>query len=419
MSDVFRTLCDVEVYLEKRGLFHIDLGLDRVLCALKALDLNHPRVPVVQVLGTNGKGSTVTFLAALCEAHGLTTGVYTSPHFLSFRERIRLRGASDADWLRAANAVAEVADDLTYFEFLTVLALFLFTHARVDVILLEAGLGGAHDATTAVTRTHQIFTPIALDHRDILGEDVQAIAGDKAGAIFCGARLVSAAQFPLVREVLERQASLCGVRLEYAEPLPQAFRAHLGMAGDHQIDNAGLALGMWRHLARACSVTSSDRCIETALASARIPGRLQRVPKGPDNPPLLLDGAHNPHGMQTMLRSLPEEPSVLVFACLADKDWRTLIRLLRQRLHDIPVCFPQIANPRALPPDVAARAWFHEKKVAPYLSLGLTVPDTIHGLTKNGGTKDGLVLVTGSLYLLAEVFALFPSQLTEKGCPSV
>ncbi len=406
MSEAFHTLDDVEAFLDKRGLFHVDLALDRIGRALSALDLGHPSVPVVQILGTNGKGSTATFLADLCEAHGLSTGLYTSPHFLSFRERIRLRGASDADWLCAANVVASVADDLTYFEFLTVLALQLFKTRRVSVILLEAGLGGAHDATSAVFRTHQVYTPIALDHTDILGHDLADIARDKAAAMAPGARVVSASQFPAVRDILEQRAKISLAHLSYADPLPADLYASVGMRGAHQRENAGLALSMWRYLAQDCSVTQNASCIRRALHGACIPGRMESVPAGPENPPLLLDGAHNPHGMQTVIRSLPEKPSVLVFSCLADKDWRSVLRLLRQSLHDIPVCFPRINNPRALAAPEIARAWFGENECASLLPVGLSVADTLRRLA---GMHTGLVLVTGSLYLLGEVFAAIGS----------
>ena len=245
----FCSLQDVLRHLDALGLFHMDLGLDRMRRVLRALKLERPPFVVVQVAGTNGKGSTSAFLGALCAAHGCRTGLYTSPHFVSPEERIRINGTPvpGTAWPGPANRiVAASGEELTYFEFLTVLALLLFREAGVEVAILEAGLGGRHDATTAVTADIVCFTPIAMDHAAVLGPTLGDSARDKAGAIRSGAPVLTAPQFPAAAQALTAAATACGAELSAAPPLPPGWLPHLGLAGAHQLINAGLALAAWQ-----------------------------------------------------------------------------------------------------------------------------------------------------------------------------
>ena len=175
------------VYLDSLGLFSMRLGLDRMHAALDRMRLTRPESTMVHVVGTNGKGSTSAFLAALAQAHGLRVGLYTSPHLVSVRERIRVDGRllPEKCWVEAANAVmARCADvGLTYFELVTVMALHLFRAERVDLAVLEAGLGGTHDATCAVNADLTVMTPVGLDHEHVLGPELPDIARDKSGAL--------------------------------------------------------------------------------------------------------------------------------------------------------------------------------------------------------------------------------------------
>ena len=158
-------------------------GLDRMRAALDRLALRRPPCCVVQIVGTNGKGSTSTMLAALAQAHGLRVGLHTSPHFLSPRERVRLDGAMlpEERWLELANILMQRGgDDLSYFEFVTCLAVMAF--AEADIAVMETGLGGSYDATTALEADLVVFTPIDLDHQSVLGPFLKDIAADKAGA---------------------------------------------------------------------------------------------------------------------------------------------------------------------------------------------------------------------------------------------
>lgn len=427
----FRSFQGVRAHLDALGMFHMELGLGRMRRVLAALDLERPPFKVVQVLGTNGKGSTSAFLESLCAAHGCRTGLYTSPHFVSPKERIRVDGRAVLGklWAAPANRIlaAAAGDSLTYFEFLTVLALLLFREAKVDVAIMEAGLGGRNDATTAMAADMLCFTPIAMDHAAVLGPTLAHIARDKAAAIRTDAPVCTARQFPLAEKVLMTAACEQGAELATASPLSDLSLPRIGLRGEHQKGNAGLALTAWQRLAPRLGKRADDAEAQArGLARAFLPGRLQRIPAADDHPALLLDGAHNPHGMQALLRAfaagdeqapraLPA-PVAIIFSCLGDKDWRTSAAMLRRRFPQIPVFVPALENPRAAEPcEVAAfLAALSEAPAKP-----LTGPDALEqaltaagsACARTGAPKGAVTLVTGSLYLLAEIFGRYPRYL--------
>lgn len=420
---MFHNFQDILAHLNGLGLFHMDMRLNRMRRALTALNLTRPPFTVVQILGTNGKGSTAAFLASLCAAHGCKTGLYTSPHFVSPEERIRVDGLAlpGESWTAHANAVMAAApppDGLTYFEFLTVLALLLFREQGVDVAVMEAGLGGRHDATTALDADLLCCTPIALDHRDILGPTLAAIAADKAAAVRGPAPLCTAPQFPDAARCLKEAAQAHAAPLHQAETLPAAWLPRLGLAGPHQLVNAGLALEAWRQLAPLLGRRADDAAAQAkGLARAFVPGRLQSVPGAADYPPLLLDGAHNPHGMRALLRSLDYleqagiRPAGAVFSCLGDKDWRTSMLMLKRRLGAAPLFIPALDNPRAADVHKVAAAC---RSLPPATAVPLAGPNALPkalaaACRVEGASPERPILLTGSLYLLAEFFTLFPN----------
>ena len=292
-------------------MFHMDFGLGRVEAALGALGLVRPPYRVAHVVGTNGKGSTSRMLAETAMAHGLRAGLYASPHFVSVRERVLVDGRmlDEAAWVRLGNEVmaASGPDGLTYFEFITVLAVLAFARAGVDVAVMEAGLGGRYDACTAMAADVVVFTPMGLDHTAVLGDTLAAIAADKAGALRPGAPAVTAPQAPEARAELEAAAARIGVDLrlpgDVPGPVPEPLRP--GMAGPHQVANARLALAAWRLLATGMERDADPDACAAAVARALVPGRLQRVPAGERGPQLYLDGAHNPHALRAPDRRAP------------------------------------------------------------------------------------------------------------------
>ena len=400
MRTSFQNVREVLAHLDGLGLFHMDLSLNRMHRALEALDLTRPPFRVVQILGTNGKGSTAAFLASLCMAHGCKTGLYTSPHFVSPEERIRVDGRPwpAESWTAHANEIMAVVPDLTYFEFLTILA-------------------GRHDATPAVPADLLCYAPVALDHRDVLGPTLTAIATDKAAAVRGPAPVCAAPQFPEAARCLEEAARAHKAMLFQAAPLPAASAPGLGLAGPHQLINAGLALAAWRHLAPLLDKNADNTTAQAhGLAHAFLPGRLQSVPGTKDSPPLLLDGAHNPHGMRALLRALDEagiQPAGAVFSCLGDKDWHTSALMLKHWLGAAPLFIPALDNPRAADPHEVARACDGLPPATATVFEGpRALPDALAAARRlEGADPERPVLLTGSLYLLAEFFALFPHLL--------
>ncbi|MCC8193678.1 MAG: bifunctional folylpolyglutamate synthase/dihydrofolate synthase [Deltaproteobacteria bacterium] len=427
----FASFAELADYLGTLGLFRMRPELGRLRDVLGRLSPGRPAA-AVQIAGTNGKGSTATFIAALAQAHGLRTGLYTSPDFVSFRERIRLDGVpiGESAVVAPANRVMEAGGEkLTYFEFLTALAALVFGGGAgnpVDVAVLETGLGGTWDAVTALPVDMVTYTPIGLDHCRILGDTVTAIARDKAGAIRAGLPVFSAIQPPEAARVLREAAAQNGSALYETgarDSLPPRIRdgaVPLGLAGGHQYANAGLALAVWRRMARDNGWRPCEERETRALATAFIPGRMQFVPASAaySHPPLLLDGAHNGHGMAALGEALAAEgiaPSAVIFSCLEDKSPAAMAAHLRA-LATGPVFVPPIKdNPRAMEPETLARA------------VGLSavpVRDMAEALAK---ARDHIasymaaevaanperhpVLVCGSLYMLGDFFALRPDCL--------
>jgi len=435
-------------------MFHMDMGLARIQSAIKALSLDPPPCPSIQVVGTNGKGSTSTFLAQIFASSGLVTGLYTSPHFLSPRERILVNGEQlpETLWLDGAEAVLSVSEDrspdyrLTYFELLTVTAAWMFREASCQATVFEAGLGGAHDATTALTHHLTVFTPIGLDHVAILGPTLADIARDKGQAMRAGVPAVSADQEPRVSQILAETADAQGAPLFFAKDVAaQALAQGLqwpdepSMPGPHQADNLRLALAAFHILTTGTTPTFPGPAIEQAsppfpgLASrqtspafsglgkdpqvlfeaarlAFIPGRFQIIPSGDGLPELVLDGAHNEPGLACLARALAHlgmKPQVMIFACLADKDLPTMLPLVRA-LTDGPIIVPGL--------NVPGRAMDPAELAAQIGGLTLPVADMAQALEKVRGLAGpgGPVLICGSLYLLAEVYTLRPEWLNRQ-----
>lgn len=378
----------------------MDLGLTRMEEALARMC--HISYPIVQVLGTNGKGSTCAFLCSAAMANGLNCGLFTSPHFLSPRERILFNGKSFPEdaWLAAArdlaSALGNSLGDLTYFEFLTLLAVALFRRAKVDLAIFEAGLGGAHDATSALPVRAQCYTPIALDHEAVLGRGLAAIARDKAQAMRPHIPVFSAPQYPAAREELEIMAAERLAPLTFAAALPHG--TSLGLAGDHQLVNAGVARSCWHWLAEACQWQDEEGRTAAGLAQAFVPGRMQILPEDREHGKVILDGAHNCHGMQELLRQLALRPQAVIFSALKDKDWRPSLAMLGRL--KVPVITVQLPGERAEKASLLAEALPG--------SVPVEGPEPLRRALQMAPSP---VLICGSLYLLAEFYNLFPQYL--------
>jgi len=303
----------------------VDLGLDR-LCAALA-DLGHPerQFAAVQVAGTNGKGSISTLVHQALLAAGIKAGLYTSPHLVSWTERIRLGAESIAPvalrgQLEAVRPIA-LAHELTPFELVTAAAFWAFAEASLPLVVLEVGLGGRLDATSChPDRSVIALASIGLDHREFLGPDLASIAAEKAGVLQPGCLAISGPQHPEVQAVLQARAAAVGAELSWVQPLQRNARGELllptgadqpaswgrcGLPGQVQCSNAAVALGVLQALAaRGWSITPA--AIRQGFAAARWPGRLQQL--NWRGIPLLLDGAHNPPAAAALRAELDAHP---------------------------------------------------------------------------------------------------------------
>ncbi|MHC1787902.1 bifunctional folylpolyglutamate synthase/dihydrofolate synthase [Solidesulfovibrio sp.] len=421
----FSDFAAFSAYLDSLGLFHMDLGPGRMQAALAGLRLLSLPHLAVQTVGTNGKGSTSALLAALLAAHGLPTGLYLSPHFVSVRERILLGGKplSEDAWTEAANAVLAAtapggkAGRLTYFELLTAMAARMFTDLGAEAAVYEAGLGGAGDATTALPRDLVLFTPIGLDHAAVIGPTLTDIARDKAGAMAPGGTAVTGPQPPEVLAELRRHAQAVGAQLHDVAALAgydattriAVLRAplhlvipdvKLRLAGPHQAQNAALALAGFALCADLLGLIPDAEAVRRALTETFLPGRLHLLRLPGLTPGLLLDCAHNLPALvalKTALACLCLAPSALVFTCLGDKDLEAMAPVAAH-LTAGPIFVPELPGvSRARPAAEVAAALGPRAVVVAGPEAAL---DAVRDLP-------GTVLACGSMYLLA---ALFPAR---------
>ncbi len=420
----FNDFDQLQGYLDHLGLFRMELGLDRMQAAMSRLGIRPGAMPWVQFVGTNGKGSTASFLESLARHHGMSTGLYTSPHLVSVKERIRVSGNTlpDAPWLESAQEIYDKCVDLglTYFEFLTLIAVLVFQKNRVDLAIMEAGLGGRYDATTALGAARQVFTNIDLDHTHVLGDTISEIAADKARAIHPGSRVILGEQnYPEASGIVQEIAAEAGARLyrvrDYLErdrgrawlrkwPEIGFSQQDLGLYGDCQLRNAGTALVAWHVFSREMGVIpEGEKCLRS-LQSTFLAGRMQVVSR---DPLILLDGAHNPSGLLQLRNFLHKEgihPKNIIFTCLQDKEIRPMAEMIMK--------FPQ-AN--ILVPDMGfSPRGINRQDLLDLLGEEARELDDVQGFLGRAETGDGPILVCGSLYLLGYVFELFPEWLETK-----
>lgn len=400
-------------------------------------------LPVVHVTGTNGKGSVVRMVSTLCAAAGITAGTYTSPHLQSVRERFMIAGRPisrrrftevyDAvkplvtlvdDEIKAAGGTEQ--DQVTYFEFLTAMALWWCADQPVDAAVIEVGMGGAFDATNVVRGDVAVFNAIDRDHPE-LGDTPVAVAREKAGILKAGGVAVTAVQHPDVLVVLGNEAAQRDVKLTCAGPdfavvsrLPavggQQIAVRVGdrvisdialpLFGAHQAANAALALAAFAAFMGEGFAGIDDDVLRHGLEAVTVPGRMEIVHRYPT---VVLDGAHNPHAARTLVPTLTEAfgdtEIVLVAACFADKDVSNILRELRDRVAHVVVT--TVDNPRAMPAEVLA---VHAREVWQDTPVQVTVAATAQDALDDAQALalDGsVILVTGSLVLVGDVRQLF------------
>jgi len=366
-----RTLADWLAHIERQHPKSIDMGLQRVREVAARMRLPRPAKRVITVGGTNGKGSTVAFVEAIARAHGWKVGCYTSPHLLRYNERVRIDGvdAGDAALVAGFEAVEAARGDtpLTYFEYGTLCALWLFARSKLDLAVLEVGLGGRLDAVNVVDADASIITTVDLDHQDWLGEDIEAIGFEKAGIARPFKPLVLGDDDPpasVLRHAYAIGAQSWRIANDFfAEPLDAetwrwrevGFSMDLPMpalAAPVQLRNAACAIAAVRTLrARIDKQTYAE-----GVASARVAGRLQRFER--NGVEVAVDVGHNPQAARALaawLRAQPRRRTLAVYAALADKDVAGVAQALAGVVDGWHIAGLSDAGPRGLGVDDFAR----------------------------------------------------------------
>jgi len=436
-TDYLNTLVNFErrpINARRQPPFKLD-RIQRILA-----ELGHPeqKFRSVHIAGTKGKGSTVAMLAGMLQGSGHKVGVYTSPHVLDVRERIALGDTliSEHDFAKAVGKVADAVhkgnhDAPTYFEALTAAAFVYFADQKVDIAVIEAGMGGRLDSTNVVKPEVCGITSISFDHMAQLGNTLSAIAEEKAGIFKSGVPVISAQQPKEVKRTLKKAAETVGVPLlfsgddiEYtyrfessriAGPqaricisTPTSHYEHLAvpMLGEHQAINCGVAMGILDQL-KAKGMRIDEEGAIAGLANVKLPGRMEQICT---EPRVLVDGAHNAASIDALMRAIGQnvgyDSMVVIFGCCADKDIPGMLKHIL--LGADKVIFTPISSPRAADPADLAAAFAEitggkTAQIAPDLGAAMEIA----GKAVN---QEDLICITGSFYLVGDAKRFFATH---------
>jgi dihydrofolate synthase/folylpolyglutamate synthase len=434
-----------------------DLAHMRVLLA--AMDHPERRFPSVLIAGTNGKGSTAATLASILRASGLKTGLYTSPHLVRINERIRVNGneIGDDDFAELHGKIDRIAEKLvegtelpwhpSFFEMMTAIAFEYFAREKVDLAVLEVGMGGRLDATNVVEPRVSVITDISLDHQKFLGNTVGEIAREKVGIIRPGGAVVTLPQQPEANDVIGNTILDMGARgvnaVPYVPPVSPGSTEYLArstqypvpsteqsksefvyryplqvlgeeilvetpLVGRHQLRNVALAIAVAVELNQQGFSGITAKSIETGLQETRWPGRFQVISARPGWPEMVIDVAHNPAGTWALRSCLSERygdrPLIFVFGAMRDKAISEMTEILFPLAERVIATRPE--NPRAASPEEIQQA-------AARTGTEIESVEDVAGAVERARTlagKEEVVVITGSIYLVGEVMRLIGAE---------
>ncbi len=409
--------------LEKFGMI---FGLEKVKAILEAIGNPHHEIQTIHIGGTNGKGSTAAMMASILQQEGYHVGLYTSPHLIRFTERIKVDGkeidqeevAELTEWIRERIEAYGVTPPFTFFDFTTAMAILYFKQKRVDLAILEVGLGGRLDSTNVVDPLLSIITNVSKDHEEVLGKTLQKIAYEKAGIIKQGRPLITATSQPSILRLFSR---ICkekgspfyrmgkefsyipceGGHFHYQGLHRKFWDLTVNLHGSHQILNAVTALGALEVLDELGYLVSNEAMI-TGLAKVEWPGRLEMVCSSPR---VFLDGAHNPAGAHVLKESLQKEFEykrlILIIGIMKDKNYKSILQTLAPIADHLILTQPNI--PRAASPAVLQKALEQNGEKAEIVEGVQRAID--RGLSM--ASSEDLLCITGSLYTVGEARAYF------------
>lgn len=413
-------------YLESLGAFGIKPGLQRIELLLKKLGQPQKKTQFVHVTGTNGKGSVTSMLTNIFKSAKLKTGNFTSPHLVKWNERININGVSvsDEQLAEAIEKVKVAADEVgtlleppTQFEIITAVAFYLFAQAKLDIVVLEVGMGGLLDSTNVIEPLCSVITNVSLDHTDKLGDSLQELAEQKAGIIKTNIPVVTATEGEVLTvvqtEAVKKNAKVYllgkdfSVTIQESSFAQQQFTFNYGqnsysymisLAGKHQVDNAALAV-MTALLVSEKYSSITQQTIKEGLSQTRWAGRLEQIE---DKPIVIVDGAHNLASAKVLRKAIDDyfssQKICFVLGIMKDKDIKGIVDVLVQK-QDI------LLATRA---DDSTRAAQPEDIVKHTSAKSFTFADVEKAIdkAKELALKDGVVIIAGSLYLVGQVKAL-------------
>jgi dihydrofolate synthase / folylpolyglutamate synthase len=419
----FADLARAQAWVFDLQKYGIKFGLSSTLNLLARLGIPYERGRYLHLAGTNGKGSVAAMLSAILTRAGYPVGLFTSPHLVRFGERFRLRDEDigPAALLDLINQVREAIDEAeppTFFEFAAAMAFLYFHQQDARPVILETGMGGRLDATNIVHPLVSVITNISLDHQFFLGDTLSAIAGEKAGIIKPGAPLITYAHQKRVLDLFRRRCRELGALL-YLGGVDFKTRGHgnghfsyqglkqrldhltVNLSGRHQYRNAAVALAVLE-LLQERGFPVPEKAIREGLAGTRWPGRLMQVPQ---DPRIILDGAHNPAAARSLAQFLKQDrrPArrLLVMGIMADKDEDAILGSLVPLAHTVIFTRPDYFR-AAKPEDLARRAAPYAREVL----LEPVVAQAVRRAQSLAGPQDQVV-VTGSLYTVGEALEVF------------
>ena len=405
---------EVEEWLHSRIGLNFRSGLGRMQRAVDLLGNPEKTYPIIHVTGTNGKGSTIAFMRELFVAHGKKVGTFTSPHIISIHDRICINGQPivDEDFTRIANQVKEMEktllethDQLSFFELLTLIALLYFKEQRVDLVLLEVGIGGLLDTTNVVTGEIAVITSIGLDHQETLGDSLEEIAEQKAGIFKTGKKAVIAKLAPEAKLVCQKRARELDVDIyqtgqdftlktgNFSSNLASFSQLEIGLEGVYQQENAALALETFLLFMASRGEGVEEELVRQAFKETRWAGRLERI-----HPHIYLDGAHNLPALTRLVEFIQGKIQQgyqvrILFGALKRKDYQGMLGYLSEQLPQVELKVTGFDYQGSL----------DEKDVAGY-DLIPSYGDFISEFEEKANNQN-LLFVTGSLYFISEVRA--------------
>ncbi|RDY25109.1 bifunctional folylpolyglutamate synthase/dihydrofolate synthase [Romboutsia weinsteinii] len=426
-------------YIAESHKFGVRLGLDNSIKLLELLGNPHKNLNIIHVAGTNGKGSTCSFVSNILREGGYKVGLYTSPFLETFTERIRVNGENipQEDVARIITIIKEKIEIMveegyynpTEFEIVTAMAFYYYNEQNVDFVALEVGMGGRYDATNVIENSLvSVIVSVSLDHVGILGDTVSKIAYEKAGIIKeNGASIVykqSKEAEDVIKEVCKEKNAMYievpfdSVEVKKSDIYSQIYSCTIGeeeyddleirLIGDHQINNSMMALSVIKYIKENKGIEISEEAIREGLIKTQWPGRIEKIS---ENPMFIIDGAHNEDGAKSLAKALEKNFSgkqlTLLIGMLEDKDINSVLKILIPRFNRVITTTPD--NPRAMNCEELA------KKISEYVPNVISKPTIEEAVkyTLETSTLEDVIISAGSLYMIGAVRTLVKNTMLQ------